>query len=267
MTDHIGDYMEQKPTMYHQGLYAQSTTKKQRLGTIRELDDGRKFVYCVSTAANLVAGVCLSKAVAPQDATVVLATDGAVDVLGARKVTVTLTGTPTLNLYEDGWLCIKAGTNIGAMYKIRGNTADDVPASGRCTFYLYDELDTAWIANTTIGLYESPYKSVLINPAVANGDATTAERILGIAPRAVYNATPVAVYFWAQTWGLGNPLLDVPAAAGNEADEKFLIAGITAGTLNLSAAGAEPDQPRYGYIIENGDLTDDENSLCFLQIS
>ena len=62
-------------------------------------------------------------------------------------------------------------------------------------------------------------------------------------------------------------LLNVPAAAGAEADERFLIPGITAGTLNLSAASAEPDQPRLGYTIVTADHTDDEAALVHLMIS
>jgi hypothetical protein len=261
MVDHIGDYLEQVPVMYQQGLFAQSAAKKHKLGTIRELDDGRKFIYCLNTAAQIAAGICVSKAVTPQDCTVAAADVAAV---GDRKVTVTLTGTPTLNQYQDGWLLIKAGAGIGEMYKIRGNTVDDTPASGHVTLYLYDSIKTLWVlGNTTIAIHVTPYHEVLINPAVANGDATTGERILGITTRIV----AASKYFWAQTWGLAAAMLDIDAAAGTEADERVLVPGTTEGRLLLSAAGAENDQQRYGHPLETADLTDAEANLVMLEVS
>ena len=262
-TGYGGDYQESPNILFNQGLFEESATQKHKLGTIRETDDGRRFVYCQATAADIAAGICVSKAVSPQDCTVAAA-DAAINLAGARKITLTLTGTPTANLYRDGFLVITAGTGIGAMHKIKGNTVDDDPASGRCTFYLYDALQATMVAgSTTVSVFANPYDGVLINPAVADGDATTGEKILGVTTRVI----TASYYFWAQTWGLASVLLDVAAAAGAEADERFLVPGIVAGTLTLSAAGAEPDQPRLGYTIETADLTDAEATLVMLTIS
>jgi len=263
MTATIGNYQEAMNTLFNQGLFEESAVQKQRLGTIRVLDDGRKYVYCQATAAAIAAGICVSKAVAPQSCTVA-ALDAAQNLVGVKEIFLTLTGTPTLNLYRDGWLVYTAGTGIGEMCKIRGNTVDDVPATGRCTFYLYDALGTTMVAaSTTVDLFACPYDGVLINPAVADGDATTGERVLGVTLRTI----TASYYFWAQTKGLASVLLDVAAAAGAEADERFLIPGITEGTLTLSAAGAEPDQPRLGYTIETADITNAEASLVMLDIN
>ena len=267
MTAKRGVYQDGVPTLYLQGLFEQSATQKQRIGTVRELDDGRRFVYCLSTAAQLAAGVCVSKAIAVQDCTVAAADVTFGGAAGSNKVSVTLTGTPTLNQYRDGWLSIKAGAGLGEMYKIAGNTVDDVPASGRVTLHLYDPINTLWVAaNTTIAIHINPYSSVLVNPAVADGDATTGERILGATTRIILAGT-TAQYFWAQTWGLATVLLDVPAAAGAEADERILVPGTAEGQLGVEAAGAEPDQPVYGHTLETADLTDGEGNLVFLMIS
>jgi len=261
MDEHVGNYEEQPSTMFQQGLFAESATQKQKLGTVRWTDDGRKFIYVQATAAAIAAGIVVSKAVAPQLCTVAAA--DAADA-GSKKITLTLTGAPTLNLYRDGFLVITSGVGIGAMCKIRGNSADDVPAAGRCTFYLYDGIPVALTtAGQTISIYASPFDGVLINPAVANGDATTGERPLGVTTRII----TLSYYFWAQTWGLASVLLDVAAAAGAEADERFLVPGIVAGTLTLSAAGAEPDQPRCGYTIWSADHTNAQANLVYLTIS
>jgi hypothetical protein len=259
----VGDYQENAfgSRLYNQGLYEESATQKHRLGTIRETDDGRRFVYCQATAADLTAGCVVSKAVAAQDCTIAAA-DAAINLAGVRKITVTLTGTPTLNLYRDGHLIITAGTGIGEYYKIKGNTADDNPASGRCTLYLYDALKTTHVAaSTTISIFANPYDGVLINPAVADGDAVTAEAPLGVTQRPV----TASYYFWAQTRGLGSCVLDV-STAGNEADEKRLIQGTTAGRLLVAATTAEEDQPVYGRVFESADMSDGEASLVELRI-
>ena len=46
MVEHSGDFVEERPSLYVQGLFEQSSTKKHRLGTIRALEDGRVFEDC-----------------------------------------------------------------------------------------------------------------------------------------------------------------------------------------------------------------------------
>jgi len=260
MTATVGNYQDGPNTLFNQGLFEESAAQKMRLGTVRELDDGRKFVYCQATAASIAAGIVVSKAVAPQLCTVAALDAAAV---GVKKITLTLTGAPTANLYRDGWILYTSGTGIGGMCKVRGNSADDNPASGRFTVYLYDALPVALTtAGQTISIYANPYDGVLINPAVADGDATTGERPLGVTLRTI----TASYYFWAQTKGLASVLLDVAAAAGAEADERFLVPGIVAGTLTLSAAGAEPDQPRVGHTIVTADHTNAQADLVMIDM-
>lgn len=261
----IGSFQENVSgsRLYVQGLFETSATQKQRLGTIRVLEDGRRFVYCQATAAQLAAGVCVSKAVAPQALTVA-ALDAAQNVVGALTLYFTLTGAPTLNLYKDGMLVMTLNEGVGEMYKVKGNSADNDPATGRFTVNLYDALKTTHVAaSSTADIYANPYDGVLINPAVADGDATTGEKILGVTTRIV----AASYYFWAQTWGLASVLLDIDAAAGSEADERVLVPGTTAGRLLLSAAGAENDQQVYGYPLETSDQDDAEAALVDLKIS
>lgn len=263
MTATGGNYTEGMATVYQQGLYEESATKKHRLGTIRVLDDGRKFVYCSATAAAIAAGVALSKAQAVQTCTIAAA-DAAINLIGARTVTLTLTGTPTAGLYEDGYMVLTAGTGIGEIYKIKSNTADDVPASGRCTFYLYDALKTTHVtATTTVSVYQNPYKSLLINPAVANEAATTQETVMGVTVRPV----TASYYFWAQTWGLSSLTLDIDAAAGGEANEMDIVQGTTSGRGRIVEDTAFSGAQVLGYSLISADHTDAQSALVFLTIS
>ena len=247
--------------MFNQGLFEESSTAKQRLGTKRELDDGRTYRYVGVTAATIVAGVCLSKVQTPVDATVA-AGDAALAVAGAREITITIAGA-TVNLYTDGFLAVKAGTNIGAMYKVRGNAATNNPATGRATFSLYDKIGVTWVAaSTTVAAHQNPYKDLLINPAVANEAATTQETVLGLTTRAV----TASYYIWAQTHGIANMLLDVAAAAGAEANEGIIVPGIVSGTGTVRADTAPLGMQILGHTMESADLTNAEASLVFLLI-
>ena len=262
MTAGRGDYQNQLQVMYNQGLFEESATQKHTLGTRRYTDDGRAFVYCQATAAAIAAGICVSKAVAAQACTIAAA-DAAINLAGARDITLTLTGTPTLNLYRDGTLIITAGTGIGESYKIRGNTADDIPASGRCTFQLYDKLKTTHVAaSTTIDVYANPYDGVLINPAVASAAATTQEKVLGVTTRGV----TASYYFWAQTKGLCCMQLDVDAASGGEANEMWIIQGTTQGRGLTLANTMTPGMQVLGMLMVTADATDAEGALVDLCI-
>ena len=261
MTATIGPYQEGMHGLYNQGLFDFSTTAKHRLGTRRILDDGREFVYCSNTAAAIAAGTLISKAQGYQACTVAAA-DALVNITGTKKVTYTLTGTPTADLYKDGWLVVSAGPGLGQMHKIIGNTADDDPAAGRCTFNLFDPIITDQTTATTVSMWQNPYSSLLLNPAVADLDATTQETVMGVTTRIV----PASRYFWAQVWGLGSVLLDVAAAAGAEANEMQLVLGVTAGRAGIIADAAIPGMQIIGNTLQSADLTNATANLVMLQI-
>jgi len=260
----VGDYQEGRITMFNQGLFDESSVAKQRLGTKRELDDGRIYRYAGFTAAGITAGALVSKAAAPVDATVASA-DAALAVAGAREISVTIAGA-TANLYTDGFLIVTAGTNIGAMYKVRGNGATNGIGSGRAAFSLYDKIHTTWVAaSTTVSAWQNSYKSLLINPAVADSEATTQECVMGMTVRAI----TASYYAWIQTRGLANLVLDVDAAAGGESNEMQIVQGTTSGR----GAVIIPLETTFfwgtqiiGHTIESADLTDAEGNLVFLTI-
>lgn len=252
------------PSVFAQGLFEESATKKHRLGTVRDLEDGRRFRYASITAATVTAGATLSNAFTPVDATIAAA-DAALNLVGRKEITLTVAGA-TANLYADGWMIIKAGTGIGEMYKIRGNTATDDPATGRATFYLYDALRTTHVAaSTTVAVHQSPYSNLLISPAVANSAATTQETVMGITTMACGNTSAVS-YLWIQTKGIASMVLDVDAAAGAEANEMWVIQGTTAGRGLVLADTMTPGMQILANTLESADLTDAEANLVVLCI-
>uniref|UniRef100_A0A6M3KAH9 Uncharacterized protein n=1 Tax=viral metagenome TaxID=1070528 RepID=A0A6M3KAH9_9ZZZZ len=256
-----GDYQDRENTVFVQGLFEESSTQKHRLGTIRRTDDGRIFRYASFTAAGVTAGALVSKATAPVDGTIAAA-DAALAIAGANEISLTIAGV-TLNQFRDGFLVVKAGTNIGAMYKVRGNGATDGIASGRASFSLYDKIHTTWVAaSSTIGAYANPYSSLLINPAVANEAATTQELAMGVTVRAV----TASYYAWIQTHGICSLVLDIAAAAGAEANEMLISPGVTAGRGAITADTALLGAQIIGYAFESADLTTAEGNLVFLTI-
>jgi len=258
----VGDYQEGRKTLFNQGLFEESSTAKERLGTKRELDDGRIFRYIGVTAAALIAGHCVSKAQTPVAATIAAA-DALLTLIGAREISLTIAGA-TADLYKDGRIVIATLVNVGANYKIRGNGATDGIGSGRAAINLYDKLFVALTAaGSTVWVHQSPYKDLLINPACAlAGTGTAGERVMGVTVRAV----TASYYAWVQTGGVGSMILDVDAAAGDQDYESGIIPGSTAGRGALSTAGAIAGTQIIAQVVVCTDLVDATANLVYLKI-
>lgn len=255
----VGNYEESPNQMWNQGLFEGSSTKKHRFGTVRKTDDGRVFRYAKFTAAAVQAGFLVSKTSTDLVECTVAAEDAALAIAGAKEISVTGAGI-TADQFSDGWCVVTAGTNQGAIYKIRGNGATDGIGSGRASIALYDEIAATWVAaSTTVTCYANPYNGVLVNPAVANEAATTAETVLGVTAR----ATTASYYHWVQTKGFCGVVLDM-STAGNEADERAVMPGTTAGR-GIVITGMTVLQV-IGYTWEKADLTNAEATLVNLCI-
>lgn len=258
----VGDYQEGRKTLFAQGLFDESSTAKERLGTKRELDDGRIYRYVGITAAAITAsGTLISKVETPVDATVAAA-DAALALVGKKSISVTAAAI-TADQLRDGFAVVKAGTDIGTLYKIRGNGATDGIGTGRIALELYDKLFATWVAaSTTVALHDNPYRSLLLNPAVANEAAVTQETVMGM----VIRPMTASYYAWVQTHGLANLVLDVAAAAGAEANEMLISPGVTAERGAVTANTALLGVQIIGYTMESADLTNAEGNLVFLLI-
>jgi len=253
------DFTPRKKTGWNQGLFSQSSTQKERLGTVRELSDGRTFVYCKDGGSGLSPGtVCASAfTTGMNEQTVTVA-----HAIGTKTVTMTDSGAGTsADAYKDGKLVVTAGTGIGEIYSIKGNTA----ATAGATFQLKLEtgLLTAWsTSDTDITVYANKYNGVDANP-------TDGQQL----PVCVAQRTVTAdYYFWGQVLGEGSMLIDCPAAGGLELDEKIINP-----SLNHAGYGyidGSPDAAAVlagfrhilGYYIPEADATDNEAALVQIRI-
>lgn len=245
---------------FSQGIFAESSTQKENLGTVRELNDGRTFVYCKNGAGALAAGQVAASVITSgmNEQTVTVA-----HAVGTTLVTITDSGSGTsADAYAGGRLVVTAGGGIGEVYDIISNTA----ATAAATFQvlLATGLATAWNTSTTdVTLYQNKYNGVIANP-------TDGQQLpVCVAQRAV----TAAYYFWGQVLGDGAMLIDVNGgAAGTELDEKRIVP-----SLNHAGYGfvnASPDATAIlagyrhllGYIIDEADITDNEAVLVQIKI-
>ena len=245
---------------FAQGIYAYSATQKERLGTIRELHDGRTFVYCLNGGVALAAGAVCASVITTKhnEQTVTVA-----HAVGTKAVTMTDSGAGvSADQYKDGSLVVAAGSGIGECYNIVGNTA--ATAGATFTINLENGLRTAWSTSTTdISIYPNRYNGVIVNP-------TDGQQIPACVPQII---VPIANYFWGQVAGHGAMLIDVNAqAAGTELDEKLIRP-----SLNHAGFGfvdTAPDATKIlagyrhtlGYVIDEADLTDNEATLVQIRI-
>jgi hypothetical protein len=237
-----------KTQMFRHSILETSTTQKEALGTLRILDDGRKFRYAKNGASALVAGNALQApvVVAHHVEMAVVAAAAA----GTKSVTVTLGGTAvTANQYAAGFLQINKADGIGHQYKILSHPAADAAANVVLT--LEDPIVDALTTSSEASLIANPYAAVVVTTG-----ATCIP--VGVAPCDV----AANAYFWSQTGGVacvetnGTPAAfsNLFPAAGGELD-----AGPVTTTTQVLAAG-----PVVGFLMVIG--VDNEAKPAFLTL-
>lgn len=229
-----------KRSGFKQGVFSQSVTKQEELGTIRILRDGRKFRYARAGAVALSPGK-LAVAAAVYSANVMNEACTAVHAIGDVMFTETLGGavTATENFFAGGYLHINDGTGEGQSYLIKSSTA--VAAGTTITLTLADPIRvaTAATAASEFTIMQSPWQYVV--------ESATLACPIGITP---INVT-LGCYYWAQTSGpavalqgagtaaVGKPLFQSTTTAGaiDGADvaSYYVQVGIALGTVGVSA--------------------------------
>jgi hypothetical protein len=249
-----------KRSGFAQGIYAYNDSQKERLGTIRELYDGRSFVYCKNGAGALAAGaVCASViTVMHNEQTVTVAHP-----VGTKTIIMTDSGGGVaLDAYKGGTLIVSAGAGIGECYEILGNSAATAGATFEIT--LAQGLRTLWVTSTTdISIFPNRYNGVITNP-------TDGQQLPACVPQII---VPIGNFFWGQISGHGSMLIDVAAgASGVELDEKLLRPSLN--HAGFAFSDTAPDATKIlagyrhclGYIVSEEDLTDNEASLVQIRI-
>lgn len=154
----VGNYYEAPSKLFVQGLYDQSATKKQRMGTIRTLDDGRVFAYARAGATMLPGKITMGPAPAGNHNTIAVGTAAAVN---DKVINVTLGATAVAaNLYQDGFIIINDASAGGEFYKIRGHSAIALSTSGDID--LYDSVRVALTTSNTCTLVKNIQNGVAL---------------------------------------------------------------------------------------------------------
>lgn len=199
----VGTYVEEAPTIFNQGLFEISATKKHDLGTPRMLSDGRCFVYSQAGGTALVAGR-LNQATVPL-ANHINETVAAAAAVGDRKVQLTLGATlATINQYAEGYLSIQDEAGEGHYYKIKTHPAADSAAALWVT--LYDAVRFALTTASEYSLIKNQYDAVIIHPSPPTAQPVC---VSVVAVTALY-------YYWGQKEGPCTVLADGTLVIGNK---------------------------------------------------
>jgi len=220
-----------KKAGFRQGIYAQSSTAKEVLGTYRLLMDGRGFRYAKAGAADLAAGkmgLC-----AALDSAVV--NEVIVTAVAIGDMTMALTVTAGTAIAENellgGQFQVQDGTGEGQSYGISGNSA--ISASGTAiNIALTDPVRVALDTTSEFNLVRSPWWAVYES-------ATGEQAAAGVAPIAV----TTLYYYWAQTKGLCAVLQEATDAVGCN----MCVSTSTAGAVvSVTNGGVDADLPFIG---------------------
>ena len=169
---------------------AQTTGKKQKLGTIMRIED-TEYRYVLAGASALVAGQL-------QEARAVVATDdddltvATAATAGGTTIGVTFGAAVVKNEYQDGFIYSNVGATsaLGWRYRIKSHPAGT--ANVTVTIDHEDGFVEAISTTTTkVGAFTNPYQSVIVSATTAVGPA------VGVAVSDIAAAS----YGWLQTKG------------------------------------------------------------------
>ncbi len=213
-----------KRSGFDQDIYQINASRKEVLGTLRILQDGRKFRYARAGSSALAAGkLGVAAAINADHINEAMATS---EPIGTKMLTLTVTaGTAILaNELKGGAFQINDETGEGYSYIIESNTA--ISGSGTSiTITLEEGLKVALVAATS----EFTLVHNLCNDVV---EGTTIGTPVGVALVVVTGA----YYYWAQTGGLAIGLLTGTPAAG----DGLIQCNAVAGAFETLAGGAIP---------------------------
>jgi len=207
-----------KTSGWAQGIHETSAVQLERIGALRTLDDGRKFRYSRSGAAQDVGKALEASAVTEANIT---AQNMPTVNAGAFTFAYTAGGNVTYrtNYFQNGYLTISEGTTgTGQCLRIEGNEAED---TGTALPITLAEAPYVTINTDALGtICASPYVYTITAATITNP-------VIGVC---VVVAAAAEVYTWVQTRGHACALI-----AGTPAVGEFLIPNATDGSLGTSA--------------------------------
>lgn len=207
---------------FTQDVMETSAVKKEILGALRILADGRKYRYAKAGTGGVGAGLL---AMAPKAEA--LLTDQAASAarIGDRVLTLIVGADVAENVFEDGYLQISDAEGKGHQYRILSNSAALAGAGAVLT--LAEPLKEALAGTSTYSLIPSPWAGAVASDVEENVP-------VGVSPCAAAEDR----YFWLQT---GGPCVCLSADASGVGT--MMVPGATAGSLAAMNAALDVDQP------------------------
>ena len=215
----------QKRTGFSQGIYQQSSTRKEEIGTLRVLRDGRKFRYARAGAGALGAGKL--NVAAASAAEVINEACASAHAIGDMIIEETITaGVIYLeDYYAGGFFQVTDATGEGHQYEINSSSGGSAAATG-IILTLENPIRVALVKTTS-------EFSLVLNPQMAVVQTDVEENFpAGIPPIPV----TIGYYFWNQTGGVATALGSDTAALGTS-----LVIGATAGAVKSVATPLDVD--------------------------
>jgi hypothetical protein len=190
-----------KKTGFTQGLYQQSSVRKEVVGTVRHTQDGRTFHYALA-GGTLVQGLMTIGTAAT--ANLNNETQTSTTVAAAETTFELLVTTATATVKDElkgGYLMINNDDTQGACYEIASN---EVKSSAATALFisLVDPIESAIAATAEICIHRNPWWKV-------TQSATEESMPTGVP---LIDVTDT-YYFWCQTGGIANVLFGTEGAA------------------------------------------------------
>lgn len=210
---------------FNQGIYQTSSARKEVLGTLRMLQDGRMFRYARAGASALAPGkLSIAAALAAVDVNIAATYAAAI---GTKMITQTLVAGTTILADElkGGALQVNDATGEGYSYVIESNTPVLVGGTS-ITLSLEEGIKVALVAATSeITLVHNPWNDT--------HESTTIGTPAGV-PLVV---VPISDYYWAQVGGLGIGWIDGTPATGSG----LIQSNGVAGAFEIAAGSGVPE--------------------------
>lgn len=202
-----------------QPMFVSSSTAVHDIGTRGYTADGRRFVYVLAGAVDLVPGnVLQSPAIVPNH----LANTPPAVAIGATSFTYTPGATAgAANLYSDGLLGVSTTPGLGQTLRVINSPT--ITSSTAFTLTLDDPMQVALTTSSRVGLIPNKYRGVIQFPVT-----TATGVVVGVC---VYVIT-AAQYGWVQTGGYCATLTTGTPALG----AKVMIPGAAAGSVTVVVA-------------------------------
>lgn len=211
-------------------IFTPTVDQKYMLGTILDLNGGRRFRYCKNDSTEIAKAVMVQSSVPIAGNTEEVNTNGTAASAKDQSLTIGVTTTIAEDALVDGWLNVVDVTAaaLGDLYLIKSNTAGTTPV---ITLADAGGLRTAIAVTTEITVIKNKYRDVVVVPKAA-GTAVP----VGVTQVVV----TASYYFWAQTRGYASILVDTDTViVGNPVGEST-TGNVNGGVGVVANDGTDP---------------------------